>query len=82
MLRELKRCDDTPFALVAHLRTPVIVTDNTWLTLDSLLSAAVTSENGAWSPDDIPLQSAGGLFLGSAPFSSNRDPPSTPSSRP
>ncbi len=68
MLRELKRCDDTPFALVAHLRTPVIVTDNTWLTLDSLLSAAVTSENGAWSPDDIPLQSAGGLFLGSAAF--------------
>lgn len=56
------------FALIAHLNTPLIVADNTWLTLDSILSAALTAEKGSYSPDDIPLRCIDGLFLGSAAF--------------
>jgi len=54
------------FALIAHLDTPLVLGSNSWLTLDSLLSAALTMRQGQWHPEEIPLDDICGLYRGSA----------------
>jgi hypothetical protein len=54
------------FALIVNVQTPVIVSPGSWLTLDSLLSAALQQGENDWKK--IPLSCASGVFAGSAAF--------------
>lgn len=59
-----------PFCVTAGLQTPVILTTDAYLTLDSLLGAAVFARTGEAEAavQEIPLAQTDGIFHGSAGF--------------
>lgn len=58
------------FAVQADLATPIILSPETYLTLDSLLAAMIFEETGEADAAlrDIPLQKTAGIWHGSAAF--------------
>ena len=59
-----------PFCVTADLQTPVILTANGYLTLDSMLGAAIFKRTGDVNAAvrDVPLAQSGGIWHGSAAF--------------
>jgi len=60
----------TPFQITANLATPLILSDDTYLTLDALLSGVIFEKTDSFDRalNEIPLDRSNGVWHGSAAF--------------